>query len=449
MGKSSTKTTTNAYDPVASEKMSEIAERQQQMAEEQWGMYKDFFQDYEIEAVKANQALLPYVSEAAQKTLQEQITDLGANADLKTQQRITELAQLNEALEDIEANKPLKNALRAEQLALSQESLADIAKNRPLKDQIRKEQMALSKEAEYDVVANRPLKDKSREELMAYMDESLADIEANRPIKEAIRSNQMKELGVSAGEIDRITGEIKRAAPIAEKFYNEAETGVDVNRRMDEAKAEVINATKLGEQMRRREASRYGINPNSTAFGKALTADSLETAKGIAGARTAARNQAEAENFGRLQTALGVRESNQSALRSNMTSVSGPSNLITTTGGNERIGLSLPGVGQGVNITSPGGGGVALNTATQPLQGVSSQQGLNLTSIGSADPYSRATTSFSGAASSYQPLATRVLSSTSKESGGGFGDVFGKLIGTAGGSVLGGWGSAFGASLVT
>lgn len=55
------------YDKEASKKMTEIAERQQEMAEEQWDLYKKYFQDYEIQAAEANKDLLPYITEASKK----------------------------------------------------------------------------------------------------------------------------------------------------------------------------------------------------------------------------------------------------------------------------------------------------------------------------------------------------------------------------------------------
>jgi hypothetical protein len=67
MGKKGGSETKVQYDPVASKKMAKIAERQQEMAEEQWGMYKEFFQDYEISAAQANKELLPYMTDTTKE----------------------------------------------------------------------------------------------------------------------------------------------------------------------------------------------------------------------------------------------------------------------------------------------------------------------------------------------------------------------------------------------
>jgi len=73
-------TTLMAYDPVASAKMAEIAERQQGMAEEAWKTYKDYFQDYEIASVEANKELLPYATENSRLLYQQQAAEINQSA---------------------------------------------------------------------------------------------------------------------------------------------------------------------------------------------------------------------------------------------------------------------------------------------------------------------------------------------------------------------------------
>jgi hypothetical protein len=94
-------------------------------------------------------------------------------------------------------------------------------------------------------------------------------------------------------------------APATKEFYKQALEGIDVGKRMDEAQAEVISATKLGEGMRRREMSRYGIDPSSSTYGDWANKAALATVANIAGARTAAKRQAETEKFSRLGYGLG------------------------------------------------------------------------------------------------------------------------------------------------
>jgi len=264
-GGSSQTTTTNNYDPVYNAKMAAIAERQQEMAEDQWDMYKTYFQDYEISVAQANKDLLPYMTDSTREQLQYQTEAAAANRELI----------------------PAATALNKKELE---------------------------------------------------------------------------------GQL-----------PVAEKYYREALEGVDVGERMDSASTEVKAAAKLGESMRRREASRYGIDPGSTTFGNAVNKAALNTARGISGARTGAKERAEQENFQRL--------------------------------------------------------GLALDKSVAPVVG----QG-GAATVNNVDPYSRAAGSYSGAAATYAPLATRVLSSTTtKEEEGGFGSFLGNVTGMALGSMGGGY----------
>ena len=282
-GTSSTTTvqsSSNTYDPVYTAKMADIAERQQQMGEEQWNMYKQYFQDYEIAAAQANKDLLPYITEASRLTLEEQTRD----------------------------------------------------------------------------------------------------IEANAPVKDALRQQQMETIG--------------QTAPVQEKFYQEALGGVDVGKRQAEAGGEAANQLMLGEQTRRRNLSRMGLSPESSAGRDALRTDTVTGAGLIGGARNQARAGAETENFNRLGYALGFGST----------------------------GAALP--------------------------GVQSTQGQGQTYFGNADPYARAVGTYGQAASTYAPLASRVLSSsgttTTEQPKATFMDFVGNIGGQMLGSYAGGYGSAKG-----
>lgn len=86
-----TQTVQQNYDPVASKKMADIAEKQWAMSEEQWNMSKEIFQPYTEAMVKLNQELLPLAGEMSKQTIEE-------------------------ATRDIEQGREVKDALRAEQL---------------------------------------------------------------------------------------------------------------------------------------------------------------------------------------------------------------------------------------------------------------------------------------------------------------------------------------------
>lgn len=74
--KTSSTTTNNNYDPVASAAATEIAQRQQEMGEEQWAMYKNFFLPYEVEYAKSLNATLPASTQATIAEEQSKTRDL-------------------------------------------------------------------------------------------------------------------------------------------------------------------------------------------------------------------------------------------------------------------------------------------------------------------------------------------------------------------------------------
>jgi len=125
-GKGSSQTTTNTYDAVSSRKMAAVAERQQDMAEDQWEMYKQYFQDYEIQAAEANKELLPYITEASKLTMQEQVRDLELNQPIKDLMRENQAAELSRGKEI--SSKFYDEALRGVNKADWQnEAQADVA----------------------------------------------------------------------------------------------------------------------------------------------------------------------------------------------------------------------------------------------------------------------------------------------------------------------------------
>jgi len=74
---SSSSTTTQApTDPEAAKRMAAVAERQQEMAEEQWGLGKDIYMPYEKAMVESNVALLGPNEELMRKRLEEGTYDI-------------------------------------------------------------------------------------------------------------------------------------------------------------------------------------------------------------------------------------------------------------------------------------------------------------------------------------------------------------------------------------
>ena len=133
-----------------------------------------------------------------------------------------------------------------------------------------------------------------REELQAAsMKEMLYDISAGREYNDELRTQRLEELKASRG--------------VMGKFFKEAEEGVNVEGRVGQATSDVAGAFANQTGQDRRAAARMGINPNSGRFGGASRRNAIDRSKAIATARTTARDAAEAENWQRLGTGMGVR----------------------------------------------------------------------------------------------------------------------------------------------
>lgn len=123
-------------------------------------------------------------------------------------------------------------------------------------------------------------------------------IEANRsliPGQTTLAGMQIEDSMTAMGERE----------PVRAEFYNQSLNGVDVESRVNKAAADASHAFMSSDNIMRRNASRMGINPNSGKFASMSNTNSINRAKTIAGAKTTARTNAEQENFGRLQTAMG------------------------------------------------------------------------------------------------------------------------------------------------
>lgn len=90
------------------------------------------------------------------------------------------------------------------------------------------------------------------------------------------------------------------------EFYNQALQGVDVNRRVGQATADTWQGIKGAQTNLNQNAAMMGINPASGRFQSQMRNQSLDNARALGGARTAARDKAEEENFSRLSTAMNL-----------------------------------------------------------------------------------------------------------------------------------------------
>jgi len=91
-------------------------------------------------------------------------------------------------------------------------------------------------------------------------------------------------------------------SPVISQLYKDALSGVDINRRVSEARAGVQQAFAGAETGMTRNLARYGLAPKESDF------RGLEIAKAtsMAGQEGAVRREAEDENFKRRVTALGL-----------------------------------------------------------------------------------------------------------------------------------------------
>lgn len=102
--------------------------------------------------------------------------------------------------------------------------------------------------------------------------------------------------------------ELKAAKPVTAKFYEQAMKGVNIGNRMRESGATVSQQFDNSMGQTTRTLARMGVNPNSASAGSALSKYGIERAKAVGGAMTSARNQAEAENFQRLNAAMAAKQ---------------------------------------------------------------------------------------------------------------------------------------------
>ena len=120
-----------------------------------------------------------------------------------------------------------------------------------------------------------------------------ADIR-NLPAAEEL---QKRQLGLGIAEA---TGK----STIAPEYYKQALLGVNSDKRVSEARADVAHNFAQSDDILRRDAGRYGINVGSESFLSTMSAMGIDRAKAMAGATTAARTGAETESFARLDTAM-------------------------------------------------------------------------------------------------------------------------------------------------
>lgn len=136
-------------------------------------------------------------------------------------------------------------------------------------------------------------------------DAQTSEMQYSQNVIEANQSLLGQRTEVEGAQLTDVMTAMKERAPVRTKFYDEALTGVDIGKRMDEAQASVEHGFKLSGQSARREAMSYGgLDPGKIA--SISSGINLEKAKTIAGARTTAKTLGEDEEFNRLRTAMTI-----------------------------------------------------------------------------------------------------------------------------------------------
>ena len=142
----------------------------------------------------------------------------------------------------------------------------------------------------------------------------ISQIQANKellPLQVGLEKSEIglreAEIGTEKMGLDVTQLELGKRKELIPKFYEEAMTGIDIAKRKAQAQAGVQHAFGNVTGQLGRYASRYGISPSSGGFADVARTTSIEMAKGIAGATTAAETQAEKEKWERLATAYGIK----------------------------------------------------------------------------------------------------------------------------------------------
>jgi len=115
------------------------------------------------------------------------------------------------------------------------------------------------------------------------------------------------ETEYQAGRLKAGIQETKMGMPVMGEYYKQALRGVDPERKVREARADVAGEFVGAEEAGRRELGRFGVSdPTSARFQGGQVQRGIEKAKAVATAATGARTAAEEESFRRLSHAAGT-----------------------------------------------------------------------------------------------------------------------------------------------
>lgn len=136
------------------------------------------------------------------------------------------------------------------------------------------------------------------------------ELDAKQELLPQQTTTEMSKLKAAKGVYDAAALETSQAAPVMADYYKKALSGVNINERVSQARAGVQQDLSKQNEIQNRDMARLGINPDSGVYAAGKNQKAVEGAAAMAGAGTAAKTAAEAENFERLSGAVNTYKKN-------------------------------------------------------------------------------------------------------------------------------------------
>jgi len=111
---------------------------------------------------------------------------------------------------------------------------------------------------------------------------------------------------LSSGQSEASLSLLPQVTALKSDYLTDVSEGTDIGEAMDQAQASVQHGYKLANEASRMDISSYGLDPSSGKYTSSNRDIAMSEAADIAGARTAAKEEAEDTDFDRQTTALGL-----------------------------------------------------------------------------------------------------------------------------------------------
>jgi hypothetical protein len=246
---------TTQIDYAYNARMAAIAESQQFMAEEYFMFWENYYKPMEQAMIEANKSLIGDQTAAEKERIKTEMMQLQTMQDLLPEEAKLRLADMQDQMERLEQNAQL----------------------RPEETKLRLQEMATS----FD------------------------QLKANQDLIPHEVGLRMQQIATEQQGLGLKQQQMREVAPVMSEFYKQALSGVNVDERVSQAQAGVRHSFAQQQQIDERNLARRGVMPSSGVATQTAAGRGIEEAKAVAGAGTAAKTQAEAENFQRLSGAMG------------------------------------------------------------------------------------------------------------------------------------------------